>query len=75
MTFRKRNKYFSRLRYTLIISQSKMKTIIGRIIINGSIFISSSSLSFTDLLPILVSIVFSKKAASPVRNVEIPARK
>jgi hypothetical protein len=62
---------------------SKMNTIIGSTIVNGSIF--KLSLLLLSLLlvpddgesdmPRLDSTLFSKKAARPVRKVEIPARK
>jgi hypothetical protein len=61
-----------------------MNTIIGSTIVKGSIF--NSSLLLLSLPPLLLldydpdmprldSTLFSKKAARPVRKVEIPARK
>jgi len=65
-------------------SKSKINTIRGRTIVNGSIFNSSLLLLSLVLppddeddpdMPRLDSTLFSKKAARPVRKVEIPARK
>jgi hypothetical protein len=60
-----------------------MNTIIGSTMVKGSIF--NSSLLLLSLPPLLLdydpdiprldSTLFSKKAARPVRKVEIPARK
>jgi hypothetical protein len=59
-----------------------MNTIIGSTMVKGSIFNSSLLLLSLPLLldydpdmPRLDSTLFSKNAASPVRKVEIPARK
>jgi hypothetical protein len=59
-----------------------MNTIIGSTMVKGSIFNSSLLLLSLPLLldydpdiPRLDSTLFSKKAARPVRKVEIPARK